>query len=403
MAVWVNCSSDEKTTLSNSFLQRKIIYEVNETCPNWTSPSSKTFAKSRSALHSSGGLFDLDLKREQIENYEVKMSAPDFWDDNEKAQSIIAEMNAIKSVVEQYEKLEAECTDLQDMQEILEMEEDDEIAAEWTQNVKALREKVDAFELQLLLSEPYDKANAILELHAGAGGTESQDWAQMLYRMYTRWADKRGYKVEVLDYHPGDEAGIKSVTIMVKGFNAYGYLKAEKGVHRLVRISPFDASGRRHTSFVSCDVVPEIPDDVQIEIRPEDLKIDTYRSSGAGGQHINKTESAVRITHIPTGIVVACQTERSQIQNRDRAMKMLQSKLYELEIQKQQEELAAIRGEQREIAWGSQIRSYVFHPYSMVKDHRTQVETGNVGAVMDGDIDAFIDGYLRSQIKQDVT
>jgi peptide chain release factor 2 len=330
------------------------------------------------------------------------MSAPDFWDDNEKAQKIIAEMNAVKSVVEQYEKLEAECTDLQEMQEILEMEDDEALVAEWTENVKALREKIDAFELQLLLSEPYDRANAILELHAGAGGTESQDWAQMLYRMYTRWADKRGYKVEVLDYHPGDEAGIKSVTILVKGYNAYGYLKAEKGVHRLVRISPFDASGRRHTSFVSCDVVPEIPDDVQIEIRPEDLKIDTYRSSGAGGQHVNKTESAVRITHIPTGIVVACQTERSQIQNRDRAMKMLQSKLYELEIQKQQEELAAIRGEQREIAWGSQIRSYVFHPYSMVKDHRTQVETGNVGAVMDGEIDAFIDGYLRSQIKQEV-
>ena len=372
------------------------------TCPNWTLQPNRIFAKSRSELHSLGGLFDLDLKREQIADYEHKMSAPNFWDDNEKAQSLIAELNAIKSVVEQFEKLEAECKDLQDMQEILEMEEDEALAAEWKDNVKALKDKVDGFELQLLLSEPYDKANAILELHAGAGGTESQDWAAMLYRMYTRWAEKRGYKVEVLDYHPGEEAGIKSVTILVKGFNAYGYLKAEKGVHRLVRISPFDASGRRHTSFASCDVVPEIPDDVQIEIRPEDLRIDTYRSSGAGGQHVNKTESAVRITHIPTGIVVACQTERSQIQNRDRAMKMLKSKLYELEIKKQQEELAALRGEQKEIAWGSQIRSYVFHPYSMVKDHRTQVETANVGAVMDGEIDAFIDGYLRSQIKQEV-
>ncbi|MBW5448454.1 peptide chain release factor 2 [Cohnella sp. CFH 77786] len=348
------------------------------------------------------GSLDLDLKREQIENYEVKMSAPDFWDDNEKAQSIISEMNAIKSVVEQFEKLDAERQDLEDMIEILEMEDDDELAAEWTENAKAFSGKVDSFELQLLLSEPYDKANAILELHPGAGGTESQDWASMLYRMYTRWAEKRGFKVELLDYLPGDEAGIKSVTIMIKGHNAYGYLKAEKGVHRLVRISPFDASGRRHTSFVSCDVVPEIPDDVQIEIRTEDLRVDTYRSSGAGGQHINKTDSAVRLTHIPTGIVVACQTERSQISNRERAMKMLQSKLYELEIQKQQEELAAIRGEQKDIAWGSQIRSYVFHPYSMVKDHRTSVETGNVGAVMDGDLDAFIDGYLRSQIKRDV-
>jgi peptide chain release factor 2 len=330
------------------------------------------------------------------------MSAPDFWDDNEKAQGVISEMNAIKSVVEQYDALAAERQDLEDMLEILEMEDDDDLAAEWSESVKSLHNKVDSFELQLLLNEPYDKANAILELHPGAGGTESQDWASMLYRMYTRWAEKRGFKVELLDYLPGDEAGIKSVTIMVKGHNAYGYLKAEKGVHRLVRISPFDASGRRHTSFVSCDVVPEIPDDIKIDIRSEDLRVDTYRASGAGGQHINKTDSAIRLTHIPTGVVVAVQTERSQISNRDRAMKMLASKLYELEIQKQKQELAAIRGEQMEIAWGSQIRSYVFHPYSMVKDHRTQVETGNIGAVMDGDLDPFIDGYLRSQIKQEV-
>jgi peptide chain release factor 2 len=330
------------------------------------------------------------------------MSAPDFWDDNEKAQGVISEMNAIKSVVEQYDTLAAEQQDLEDMLEILEMEDDDDLATEWSENVKALRNKVDSFELQLLLSEPYDRANAILELHPGAGGTESQDWASMLYRMYTRWAEKRGFKVELLDYLPGDEAGIKSVTIMVKGHNAYGYLKAEKGVHRLVRVSPFDASGRRHTSFVSCDVVPEIPDDIKIDIRSEDLRVDTYRASGAGGQHINKTDSAIRLTHIPTGVVVAVQTERSQISNRDRAMKMLASKLYELEIQKQKQELAAIRGEHMDIAWGSQIRSYVFHPYSMVKDHRTQVETGNIGAVMDGDLDPFIDGYLRSQIKQEV-
>lgn len=336
-----------------------------------------------------------------IANFEEKMSAPDFWDDNEKAQSVISELNAIKGVVEQYAALAAEQEDLEAMQEMLEEESDADLETEWVGSVKALSKKVDDFELQLLLNQPYDKSHAILELHPGAGGTESQDWASMLYRMYTRWAEKRGFKVELLDYLPGDEAGIKSVTIMVRGYNAYGYLKAEKGVHRLVRISPFDASGRRHTSFVSCDVVPEIPDDITIEIRPEDLRVDTYRASGAGGQHINKTDSAIRLTHLPTGIVVACQTERSQISNRDRAMKMLQSKLYEKKIQEQQAELAAIRGEQLDIAWGSQIRSYVFHPYSMVKDHRTSVETGNVQAVMDGDLDPFIDGYLRSQIKTD--
>ncbi|CAM2935500.1 peptide chain release factor 2 [Paenibacillus sediminis] len=348
-----------------------------------------------------GGLFDLDLKREMISNFEVKMAAPDFWDDNERAQSIISEMNAVKSSVDQYEKLQQEFDDAQMMMELAEEENDESLANEVAESVKGLVKKIEDFELQLLLNQPYDKMNAILELHPGAGGTESQDWGSMLLRMYTRWAEKRGFKVEVMDYLPGDEAGIKSVTLLIKGYNAYGYLKAEKGVHRLVRISPFDASGRRHTSFVSCDVVPEINDDVEIEIRNEDLKIDTYRASGAGGQHINTTDSAVRITHIPTGIVVTCQNERSQIKNRERAMTMLRSKLYERKIEEQQKELAEIRGEQSDIAWGSQIRSYVFHPYSLVKDHRTQVETGNIGAVMDGDIDMFIDGYLRSQIRVD--
>jgi len=336
-----------------------------------------------------------------IENYEEKMSAPDFWDDNEKAQKIIGELNAVKSVVEQYGKLVSEHEDMTTMLELAEEEGDESLEAELTSGTAELVKKVESFELQLLLNQPYDRLDAILELHPGAGGTESQDWGQMLYRMYTRWAEKRGFKVEVLDYLPGDEAGIKSVTLSIKGYNAYGYLKAEKGVHRLVRISPFDASGRRHTSFVSCDVMPEIDDDIEIEIRPEDLKVDTYRSSGAGGQHVNKTESAIRITHMPTGIVVACQTERSQIQNRERAMTMLRSKLYERKIEEQQKQLAEIRGEQSDIAWGSQIRSYVFHPYSMVKDHRTSHETGNVGAVMDGDLDGFIDAYLRNQIKQD--
>ncbi|WP_138753681.1 peptide chain release factor 2 [Paenibacillus sinopodophylli] len=344
------------------------------------------------------GSLDLDLKQEIIANFEEKMTFPDFWDDNEKAQSVIAELNAVKSVVDHYDGLNSEQEDLQMMLELAEEESDDSLASDVVSGVEKLMRKVSDFELQLLLNQPYDKLNAILELHPGAGGTESQDWGLMLYRMYTRWAEKSGFKVELLDYLPGDEAGIKSVTILVKGFNAYGYLKAEKGVHRLVRISPFDSAGRRHTSFASCDVVPEIDDSIEIEIRSEDLKVDTYRASGAGGQHVNKTESAIRITHIPSGIVVACQQERSQIQNRERAMKMLRSKLYDRKIEEQLKHLADIRGEQSEIAWGSQIRSYVFHPYSMVKDHRTSVETGNVGAVMDGDIDAFIDGYLRHQI-----
>lgn len=326
------------------------------------------------------------------------MSSPEFWDDNEQAQKVIAEANAIKAVVEDFETLEQQYEDLDVMLQLLEEDEDESVEQEVVQNIHDLLHKLQSFELQLLLSEPYDKNNAILELHPGAGGTESQDWGEMLLRMYRRFADKRGFQVEVLDFLPGDEAGIKSVTLLIKGYNAYGYLKAEKGVHRLVRISPFDSSGRRHTSFVSCDVVPEVDDDVEIEVRSEDLKIDTYRSSGAGGQHVNTTDSAVRITHIPSGIVVTCQTERSQIQNRERAMKLLRSKLYERKIEEQKKHLADIRGDQQEIGWGSQIRSYVFHPYSMVKDHRTLEETGNVDAVMDGEIDLFIDAYLRQKI-----
>jgi peptide chain release factor 2 len=255
------------------------------------------------------------------------------------------------------------------------------------------------FELKLLLNEPYDANNALLELHPGAGGTESQDWGLMLMRMYQRWAEDQGYKVEMLDYQPGDEAGLKSATLLISGLNAYGYLKAEKGVHRLVRISPFDSSGRRHTSFVSTEVMPELSDDVQVEMKTEDVKVDTYRSSGAGGQHVNTTDSAVRLTHIPTGIVVTCQSERSQIKNREKAMKMLKGKIYQRKIEEQEQTLAQIRGEQKEIGWGSQIRSYVFHPYSLVKDHRTNTEVGNVQGVMDGDIDVFIDAYLRYRVK----
>lgn len=328
------------------------------------------------------------------------MLAPDFWDDNDAAQKTISELNALKNLVDSMDKLDSALEDLQVMLELAVDEGDESIVPELYDSVQAMKQEVEQFELQLLLSGPYDKNNAILELHPGAGGTESQDWAEMLLRMYTRWADSKGFKVETLDYLPGDEAGIKSVTLLIKGHNAYGYLKAEKGVHRLVRISPFDASGRRHTSFVSCNVLPEIEADTEVDIRPEDLKIDTYRSSGAGGQHVNTTDSAVRITHLPTGIVVTCQSERSQIKNRERAMTMLAAKLFERKREEQQKELAEIQGEQKDIAWGSQIRSYVFHPYSLVKDHRTNVEVGNVQAVMDGELDTFINAYLRSQLHQ---
>lgn len=308
-------------------------------------------------------------------------------------------MNGLKDKVEKFDKLERKLEDVDTLVELAEESGDEELDGEIKQEVKALKDMLEKAKLETLLSGKYDSKNAIVSLHAGAGGTEAQDWVQMLLRMYTRWAEGKGYKVTILDILPGDEAGIKSVTILVEGFNAFGYLKSEKGVHRLVRISPFDAANRRHTSFASVDVMPEIDDDVEIEIRSEDLKIDTYRASGAGGQYVNKTESAVRITHIPTGIVVACQTERSQQSNRNTAMKLLKAKLFDLHQQEQQKELDKIRGVQREIAWGSQIRSYIFQPYSLVKDHRTNVEVGNVQAVMDGEIDEFINAYLKSCVK----
>ncbi|MEY9869975.1 peptide chain release factor 2 [Peribacillus sp. B2I2] len=326
------------------------------------------------------------------------MTHPDFWNDQQKAQTVINETNALKEQVNQLSDLNESYENLDLTYELVKEENDEELLAELEEEITILSQKMNDFELQLLLSEEYDSKNAILELHPGAGGTESQDWGSMLLRMYTRWGEKRGFKVETLDYLPGDEAGIKSVTLLFKGHNAYGYLKAEKGVHRLVRISPFDSSGRRHTSFVSCEVMPEFDETINIEIRTEDLKIDTYRASGAGGQHINTTDSAVRITHLPTNTVVTCQNERSQIKNKAQAMNMLKAKLYQREIEQQQADLDEIRGEQKEIGWGSQIRSYVFHPYSMVKDHRTSAETGNLGAVMDGDIDMFIDAYLRSKL-----
>lgn len=305
------------------------------------------------------------------------------------------ELSYHQAKVKTYEDLAKEQEDLSTLWQLAVEEDDPSLEPEVERGVKALQARFAELELEILLSGPYDRNNAIMTMHAGAGGTEAQDWVSMLYRMYVRWGERHGYKVETLDLLPGEEAGIKSCTLSFAGENAYGYAKAEKGVHRLVRISPFDASGRRHTSFASVDVIPEVTDDTEITIDPEELRVDTYRSGGAGGQHVNKTDSAVRITHLATAIVVQCQSERSQIQNRAAAMRILMAKLLELKRKQQEEEISEIRGEQQEIAWGSQIRSYVFHPYSMVKDHRTNEETGNVNAVMDGEIDAFTAAYLQ--------
>ncbi|MBL1226951.1 peptide chain release factor 2 [Enterococcus sp. BWR-S5] len=349
-------------------------------------------------INSFRGSLDLDQLEEDIAEAEHRMAEPGFWDNTEEAQKLINETNVYKEKFQQFNQLADELEELEIMNELQQEEFDAETQEELVERLKQLSEKLSIYELSLLLNEPYDKNNAILEIHPGAGGTESQDWGSMLLRMYTRWAEGHGFQVETLDYQAGDEAGIKSVTLEIKGYNAFGYLKSEKGVHRLVRISPFDSAKRRHTSFCSIDVMPELDDTVEVEINSDDLKVDTYRASGAGGQHINKTESAVRITHLPTGTVVASQAQRSQLKNREQAMSMLKAKLYQLEIEKKEQEAASIRGEQLEIGWGSQIRSYVFHPYSMVKDHRTNFETGNVQAVMDGDIDGFIDAYLKMKI-----
>ncbi|MDK3959660.1 peptide chain release factor 2 [Staphylococcus pseudintermedius] len=346
------------------------------------------------------GSLDLENKETNIQEYEEMMADPQFWDNQERAQTIIDQNNAIKSVVNNYYEVAETLEEMVATYELLQEEYDDEMKDDLEQEVIGFQTKVDQFELQLLLDGEHDANNAILELHPGAGGTESQDWTNMLLRMYQRYCEQQGFKVEIVDYQAGDEAGVKSVTMLVKGHNAYGYLKAEKGVHRLVRISPFDSSGRRHTSFASCDVIPEFNNEkIEVEINSDDITVDTFRASGAGGQHINKTESAIRITHHPTGIVVNNQNERSQIKNREAAMKMLEAKLYQLELEQKEQELAAIRGEQKDIGWGSQIRSYVFHPYSMVKDHRTNEETGNVNAVMDGEIGPFIEAYLRHQMQ----
>ena len=338
---------------------------------------------------------DMQNKEERIIELERTMEAPGFWDDMDKAQKYMKELKNLKDSIETYNNLKSLYDDILVLIEMGEESEDAEIAEEAKSSMDEFASKVDEVKIKTLLSGEYDKYNAILKLNAGAGGTESCDWTSMLYRMYTRWAESKGFTTQVLDFLEGEEAGIKSITVQINGENAYGYLKSERGVHRLVRISPFNAAGKRQTSFASCDVMPDIEEDLDVEINDDDIRIDTYRSSGAGGQHINKTSSAIRITHLPTGIVVQCQNERSQLQNKDKAMKMLKAKLYLLKQQEEQEKKSGIRGEIKEIGWGSQIRSYVMQPYTMVKDHRTNEETGNVSSVLDGNIDQFINAYLK--------
>lgn len=351
--------------------------------------------KLQKLLDESTASLDLPSLKKELAELNEKMEAPDFWNNVEEANKVNKEATPLKSKVAACEKLYSSLEDLRVLVEMVEEEQDDELFAELKAELDSFETQVKAFHLQTLLSGTYDNTNAIISLHAGAGGTEAQDWAQMLMRMYTRWAERHGYKVTILDFLDGDDAGVKSVTMRIEGENAYGYLRTEKGVHRLVRISPFDSNARRHTSFCSLDVTPEIEDaDNDIEVPSDDIRVDTYRSSGAGGQHVNKTSSAIRITHLPTGIVVQCQNERSQLQNRETAMRMLKSKLAEKREEERMAEMAEIKGDQKRIEWGSQIRSYVFCPYTMVKDHRTNIEKGNIEAVMDGEIDDFINGAL---------
>lgn len=340
-------------------------------------------------------VLEIDAANEQIIKLEEKSAQPGFWDDTDNSKVVLKKLQQSKSKVSGYDSLYRLYEDIDTLIQMAYEENDENLTLEVNSEMEKFKSKVDDLTLTTLLNGEYDNSNAILTFHAGAGGTEAQDWAEMLFRMYNRWAERHGFKVSTLDYLDGDEAGLKSASILIEGTNAYGYLKSETGVHRLVRISPFDSSGRRHTSFASLEVMPEINDSEEIEIRSEDLKVDTYRASGAGGQHINKTDSAVRITHIPTGVVVACQTQRSQFQNKDYAMKMLKSKLVEIKERQHLEKIDDIKGVQKEIAWGAQIRSYVFMPYTLVKDHRSGFENGNVNAVMDGDLDGFINAYLK--------
>ncbi len=343
----------------------------------------------------------IDSLKAEVEVLEKESASPDFWDDMENSQKVMQKIGSLKAKVTGYESLRSDYEDALVMIELADEEGDLSLLDDCTASVKDIETRVEDMTLSTLLSGEFDGKNALLTFHAGAGGTEAQDWAEMLFRMYNRWGERHGYKVSTLDYLDGDVAGIKSATILVEGENAYGYLKGEMGIHRLVRVSPFDSSGRRHTSFASVEVMPEIDDDVNVEIREEDIKMDVYRASGAGGQKVNKTSSAVRLTHIPTGIVVSCQIERSQHQNREVAMRMLKSKLVEIKERENLERIEDIKGDQKEIAWGSQIRSYVFMPYTLAKDHRTGFEMGNITAVMDGDIDGFINAYLKQKSAQE--
>ena len=343
----------------------------------------------------------IDSLKAEVEVLEKESAAPDFWDDMENSQKVMQKIGSLKAKVTGYESLRSDYEDALVMIELADEEGDLSLLDDCTASVKDIETRVEDMTLSTLLSGEFDGKNALLTFHAGAGGTEAQDWAEMLFRMYNRWGERHGYKVSTLDYLDGDVAGIKSATILVEGENAYGYLKGEMGIHRLVRVSPFDSSGRRHTSFASVEVMPEIDDDVNVEICEEDIKMDVYRASGAGGQKVNKTSSAVRLTHIPTGIVVSCQIERSQHQNREVAMRMLKSKLVEIKERENLERIEDIKGDQKEIAWGSQIRSYVFMPYTLAKDHRTGFEMGNITAVMDGDIDGFINAYLKQKSAQE--
>ena len=343
----------------------------------------------------------IDSLKAEVEVLEKESAAPDFWDDRENSQKVMQKIGSLKAKVTGYESLRSDYEDALVMIELADEEGDLSLLDDCTASVKDIETRIEDMTLSTLLSGEFDGKNALLTFHAGAGGTEAQDWAEMLFRMYNRWGERHGYKVSTLDYLDGDVAGIKSATILVEGENAYGYLKGEMGIHRLVRVSPFDSSGRRHTSFASVEVMPEIDDDVNVEIREEDIKMDVYRASGAGGQKVNKTSSAVRLTHIPTGIVVSCQIERSQHQNREVAMRMLKSKLVEIKERENLERIEDIKGDQKEIAWGSQIRSYVFMPYTLAKDHRTGFEMGNITAVMDGDIDGFINAYLKQKSAQE--
>ena len=347
-------------------------------------------------LKALGDALGLEQLKTDIEQLEQRTAEPGFWDDQQRSGEILKQLSSKKGKIESFDSLNSQYDDTLTLIELGDEEEDLSLLEEITASIDEFEQKLSEATLSTLLTGEYDAKNAILTFHAGAGGTEAQDWNEMLVRMYTRWGERHGFTVKMLDFLDGEEAGLKSAVLLVEGVNAYGYLRCETGVHRLVRVSPFDSSGRRHTSFASLEVMPEIDDDVEIDIRPEDLKVDTYRSGGAGGQHVNKTESAVRITHIPTGIVVACQNERSQHQNREVAMKMLKSKLIEIKEREHLDKIEDIKGVQKEIAWGSQIRSYVFMPYTLAKDHRTGAENGNINSVMDGDIDGFINAYLKA-------